>query len=94
MSNMAMDEDPQRGTATDPGESRSSSVRRIAVALSGVVVILIGIPMIPLFGPGWLVVFTGLAILASEFEWADRLRNRMRHRVRSFLDKRTPGSGA
>ncbi len=29
--------------------------------------------MIPLPGPGWLVVIAGLAILSTEFEWAERL---------------------
>jgi uncharacterized protein (TIGR02611 family) len=29
--------------------------------------------MVPLPGPGWLVVFLGLAILGSEFAWAKRL---------------------
>jgi uncharacterized protein (TIGR02611 family) len=29
--------------------------------------------MIPYPGPGWLVVFAGLAILAREFTWAERV---------------------
>ncbi len=32
-----------------------------------------GVVMIPYPGPGWLVVFAGLAILATEFHWAKRL---------------------
>ena len=32
-----------------------------------------GIVMIPYPGPGWLVVFAGLAILAKEFTWAERV---------------------
>ena len=32
-----------------------------------------GIVMIPYPGPGWLVVFAGLAILATEFAWAGRV---------------------
>jgi uncharacterized protein (TIGR02611 family) len=34
--------------------------------------------MVPFPGPGWLVVFLGLAIWASEFEWAQRLLHRAR----------------
>lgn len=35
--------------------------------------VIIGIIAIPYPGPGWLIVFTGLAILATEFDWAKRL---------------------
>lgn len=66
---------------------RSGPVRKAGVAIAGVVVILIGIPMIPLLGPGWLVVFTGLAILSSEFEWAGKLRDRIRDRLRALMGR-------
>lgn len=46
---------------------------RIAVAVLGVVVIVVGIVLVPLPGPGWLIVFAGLALLATEFAWAERL---------------------
>ncbi|WP_019203187.1 TIGR02611 family protein [Tsukamurella sp. 1534] len=46
---------------------------RIAVGLVGGVVLIAGIVMIPYPGPGWVMVFTGLGILASEFPWAQRL---------------------
>ncbi len=40
------------------------------IAIAGGVVLIAGIIMIPYPGPGWLVVFAGLAILATEFAWA------------------------
>lgn len=46
---------------------------RIAVAVVGGAVVVLGLILIPYPGPGWLVVFGGLAILATEFEWARRL---------------------
>lgn len=46
---------------------------RIGVGVVGGVVLVAGVLMIPYPGPGWLVVFAGLAILASEFEWAGRV---------------------
>ena len=64
-------------------------VRKFAIGITGVLVILVGIPMIPLLGPGWLVVFTGLAILATEFAWAGRLRDRILERMRRLLGSRT-----
>lgn len=35
--------------------------------------LVVGIIAIPYPGPGWLIVFAGLAILASEFTWAQRV---------------------
>ena len=32
-----------------------------------------GLIMVPFPGPGWLVVFAGLAVLATEFHWANIL---------------------
>jgi uncharacterized protein (TIGR02611 family) len=46
---------------------------RVGVGVVGGLVVALGIVMIPYPGPGWLVVFAGLAILATEFVWAERL---------------------
>lgn len=46
---------------------------RIGVAIVGGAVLTVGIILIPYPGPGWLVVFGGLAILATEFAWAKRV---------------------
>ncbi|MBO0876735.1 MAG: TIGR02611 family protein [Pseudonocardia sp.] len=46
---------------------------RIGVGALGGLVIAIGIVLIPYPGPGWLVVFAGLAVLATEFAWARRV---------------------
>ena len=47
--------------------------RKIVLGVVGGVVLIAGILMIPYPGPGWVVVFVGLAILAQEFPWAQRL---------------------
>jgi uncharacterized protein (TIGR02611 family) len=52
---------------------RLSLLRRVWIGLAGSVVLIAGIVMILYPGPGWLVVFFGLAILAKEFTWADRV---------------------
>lgn len=44
--------------------------KRILTGIIGGLVVLLGIVMIPYPGPGWLVVFAGFAILATEFEFA------------------------
>jgi uncharacterized protein (TIGR02611 family) len=43
---------------------------RIVVGVVGLAVLGAGIIAIPYPGPGWAIVFVGLAILATEFEWA------------------------
>ena len=47
--------------------------RKTGVAVGGGIVLLLGIILIPYPGPGWLVVFAGLGILSTEFEWARRI---------------------
>jgi uncharacterized protein (TIGR02611 family) len=46
---------------------------KVGVAVVGGLVLAAGVLMIPYPGPGWVVVFAGLAILATEFSWAKRL---------------------
>ena len=47
--------------------------KKIATTISGSVVLVVGVILIPYPGPGWLVVFMGLAILAREYTWAARV---------------------
>lgn len=44
--------------------------KKTLVAAIGGIVLIIGIIAIPYPGPGWLIVFAGLGILATEFAWA------------------------
>jgi uncharacterized protein (TIGR02611 family) len=46
---------------------------RIGIGVLGTVVLILGVLAIPYPGPGWLIVFAGLGILATEFTWAGRL---------------------
>lgn len=61
------------------------SVWRVLVAIVGSIVLLAGIIMIPYPGPGWVVVFVGLAILAQEFAWARRLLRYSKARYDTWL---------
>lgn len=54
-------------------QSVKKNTKKIFVGISGGVVLLVGIIAIPYPGPGWLIVFAGLAILSTEFAWAGRL---------------------
>ncbi|WP_175412839.1 TIGR02611 family protein [Streptomyces sp. TRM64462] len=43
---------------------------QVGVFLIGLAVVVVGIIMLPLPGPGWFVIFAGMAIWATEFVWA------------------------
>lgn len=45
-------------------------VKKTIIGVAGGFLVLLGLVMVPYPGPGWLVVFAGLAILATEFEFA------------------------
>jgi TIGR02611 family protein len=48
---------------------------RLIIALLGLLIIAVGIVLLPLPGPGWLIIFGGLALWSLEFTWAARLRH-------------------
>ncbi|CAN5461312.1 TIGR02611 family protein [soil metagenome] len=62
------------------GRRVADLVYRVVVGTVGLAVLAAGIVAIPYPGPGWAIVFVGLGILASEFEWA--------HRVLTYVRKR------
>ena len=73
----------------------------MVVAVVGVGLILAGIVMLVLPGPGWLTIFAGLAVLAAEFTWAATLLGRMNaialrlwNLVRRWFGRRDPSSPA
>jgi uncharacterized protein (TIGR02611 family) len=63
------------------------SGKRIAVTVAGGVVILVGVAMLVLPGPGLLVIIAGLAILATEYVWAERLLRMAKERATQAKDK-------
>lgn len=58
------------------------ATRLAAISVLGTALIVAGIVLVPLPGPGWAIVFAGLAVFASEFRWARRLLHRLRVMVR------------
>lgn len=46
---------------------------RIARIVGGFALILIGIPLLVLPGPGFLSIFAGITLIATEFEWASAI---------------------
>ena len=52
------------------------NARRLIVFIAGIAVLLAGVAMLALPGPGVLVIILGLVILATEFAWAERVLDR------------------
>ena len=53
-------------------DARTNRLWRLAVGVVGTAIALLGLALVPLPGPGWLIVLVGLAVLGSEFHWARR----------------------
>jgi hypothetical protein len=49
------------------------NAKRVAVTIAGLLVLLAGAAMLVLPGPGIVVIIAGLAILATQYVWAERL---------------------
>ena len=62
------------------------NARRVAITVAGFTVVIVGLILVPLPGPGWLIVFGGLAILATEYVWARRLLNFAKAKVGQAKD--------
>lgn len=54
---------------------------QVGVFVIGLAVVVAGIIMLPLPGPGWLVIFGGMAIWATEFVWAQLVLRWTRRKV-------------
>jgi len=64
-------------------------MKRIVVIVGGFLLLVAGIVLLPLPGPGWVVIALALAVLAREFVWARRLLDRVKH-LAGKLTKRSP----
>ena len=56
---------------------------KAAISILGFLIIATGIILLPLPGPGWLIIFAGLGLWATEFVWAGRLLEWTKLKVRA-----------
>lgn len=61
-------------------------VRRFFKILGGFTLLGLGVVMLVTPGPGWLVIFLGLTLLAAEFVWARRLMDQMKEQGTRLKD--------
>jgi uncharacterized protein (TIGR02611 family) len=73
----------RRRVRSNPAANR---IYRIVVGVVGLLIVVGGLALVPLPGPGWVIVFVGLAVWASEFEWAQRLLHFARERLRMWSE--------
>jgi uncharacterized protein (TIGR02611 family) len=63
------------------------SSKRLAVLIVGLAVTVAGFAMLALPGPGLIVIVIGLAILATEFAWAEYLLDKAKEQAAKAKDK-------
>ncbi len=55
---------------------------KIIIAVVGATILLIGLALLIIPGPGWLTIIIGLSILGGEFVWAQRLLRKIKQEAR------------
>lgn len=80
----------------DSWASMPTPIRRTLAASVGLVTLVVGIALLVLPGPGLVVMLFGLAILATEFAWAKRSMNHVKHQgsrvARGIKRKKKPNT--
>lgn len=63
------------------------SGKRLAVTIGGVVLVILGVVLLVTPGPGILVVLLGLALLSTEYAWAERMLDKIRERSKGAYER-------
>ncbi len=84
---------PPGGEREPEGPALLRRARKLVVLIVGGTVVAIGIVMLVLPGPAFVVIPAGIAILATEFAWARRLLRQVKVRIRLAARKARQGSG-
>jgi uncharacterized protein (TIGR02611 family) len=87
---MAMDPGPGLGSRAPQFIKRSRALHlswQVVVFLAGLAVVAAGVIMLPLPGPGWVVIFAGMAVWATEFVWAQLVLRWTKRKVTEAAQK-------
>jgi uncharacterized protein (TIGR02611 family) len=57
---------------------------RIVIFVLGLAVVAGGVVLLPLPGPGWLIIFAGIGLWATEFAWAQRTLRWTKRQLREW----------
>ena len=78
----AIEAEYETGVREDTEEEARASIHvRLARMSLGTLLLIAGVLMLALPGPGWLTIAAGLAILAKDVAWAERLLERVKRRL-------------
>ena len=73
--------DEAQAAAGSPVIQTLKRIKRIIIGIVGTTVLIIGILLLVLPGPAFLVIPLGLCILATEFVWAQRLLRKVKEKL-------------
>lgn len=63
-------------------------IKRLLIGIIGSTILLIGVAMIVLPGPAFIVIPVGLSILATEFLWAKKMIEKFKDKIEQLKKKR------
>lgn len=63
------------------------AVRKPLVLMVGSAIVIAGIAMLALPGPGWAAIFLGFAVLATEFAFAEKVRDWLVSQLKQLIAK-------
>ena len=64
-----------------------NTAKRVVRVVGGFTLLLVGVALLVLPGPGWLTIFLGLALLATDFVWARRWLDRLKATAKGVKSK-------
>jgi uncharacterized protein (TIGR02611 family) len=77
----------ETGVREDTEEQARASIHvRLARMTLGSILLVAGVLMLALPGPGWITIAAGLAVLSKDVAWADRALERVRKRLPADAD--------
>lgn len=68
-------------------KSIPTAVRKPLVFIVGTAIVILGLVLLPLPGPGWVIIFLGFAVLATEFAFAEKVRDWLVDQLQLVLSK-------
>lgn len=66
---------------------RKRKIRKIIISIVGSILLIIGIIMIIVPGPAYLIIPAGLGMLGTEYQWAKRMHEKIKGILKKIFSK-------
>jgi len=66
---------------------RKRKIKKIIISIVGGILLIIGIIMIIVPGPAYLIIPAGLGILGTEYQWAKQMHEKVKKILKKFFSK-------